>query len=109
MTGTTHSASHELTKPSAAATSSTALPDRKALLAAQTASPVNTSSSVTGAFMMASQVRCTCMREKPEYIASNDALVMMLEHTVPAARKAMYDVPKTSGSMRPSPYPKPSM
>ena len=39
--------------------------------------------------MIASQVFCTCMREKPEYMASNEALIMVLEQTVPAARKAM--------------------
>ena len=27
------------------------------------------------------------MRENPEYIASNEALIMVLEHTMPAARK----------------------
>ena len=59
--------------------------------------------AVTGAFMIASQVRCTCMREKLEYIASNDALIIVLEHTVPAARNAMYGMPPTSGSIAPSP------
>ncbi len=39
--------------------------------------------------MIASQVRCTCMREKAEYIASKVALFMVLEHTTPAARNAM--------------------
>jgi hypothetical protein len=29
------------------------------------------------------------MREKAEYIASKVALFMVLEHTIPAARKAM--------------------
>jgi hypothetical protein len=29
------------------------------------------------------------MREKPEYIASNEALIMVLEHTMPVARNAM--------------------
>ncbi|MNC84973.1 hypothetical protein D3C83_05430 [compost metagenome] len=59
------------------------------MLAAHNASPSTTSSSVTGAFMIASQVFCTCMREKPEYMASKDALIMVLEHTMPVARKAM--------------------
>jgi hypothetical protein len=43
------------------------------------------------------------MREKLEYIDSKDALIIVLEHTVPAARKATYDVPPTSGSIAPSP------
>src|ERR1041384_4576308 len=103
MTGSVQSASQEPVKPSAVATISTATPDNMLLLAAHTASPMTTSSSITGAFMIASQVFCTCMRENPEYIASNDALIMVLEHTVPAAMKAMYDVPKMSGSIRPSP------
>ena len=49
------------------------------------------------------------MREKLEYIDSNDALIIVLEHTVPAARKAMYGIPTTLGSIVPSPYPRPSM
>ena len=40
--------------------------------AAQIHSANTTSSSETGALMMASQVRCTCMRENAEYIASKD-------------------------------------
>ena len=42
------------------------MPESVALAAAQSSSPAITSSSVTGAFMIASQVRCTCMREKAE-------------------------------------------
>jgi hypothetical protein len=38
--------------------------------AAQTHSANTTSSSDSGALMIASQVRCMCMREKAEYIAS---------------------------------------
>ncbi len=79
------------------------MPERKLLLAAHTASPSSTSSSVSGACMIASQVFCTCMRENPEYIASNEALIMVLEHTMPAARKAMYGMPPTAGSMEPRP------
>ncbi len=45
---------------------------------AQVSSPSITSSSVIGAFMIASQVRCTCMREKPEYSTSNVAAFMVL-------------------------------
>ena len=89
MTGSAHSASHDWARPSAVATTSTAIPDNRLLLAAHTASPMSTSSSVTGAFMIASHVRCTCMRENPEYIASNEALIIVLEHTIPAARNAM--------------------
>ncbi len=66
-----------------------AVPDSVALAAAHSSSPAITSSSVTGAFMIASQVRCTCMREKAEYSASNEAAFMVEAHTVPAARKAM--------------------
>src|SRR5258705_3142041 len=91
--GNPHSASADLVKPSAVATSSTALPAMKLLLAAHTSSATSTSSSVTGALMIASHVFCTCMRENPEYIASNDAAIIVLEHTVPAARHAMYEVP----------------
>ena len=58
------------------------------VLATAQASTVDPSSSVTGALSMASHVFCTCMREKPEYIASKDAVFIVLEHTVPAARKA---------------------
>src|SRR3977135_1760084 len=89
-TGSTQSASADATRPSAVATISTAVPDKKALLAAHTASPTpTTSSSITGALSIASQVCCTCIREKLEYIDSNEALIIVLEQTVPAARKAM--------------------
>ena len=103
ITGTTHNASGDWTRPSAVATTSTALPAITLFVAAQIVSAMTMSSSVTGAFRIASHVFCTCMRENPEYIASNDALIIVLEQTVPAARNAIYDVPKTSGSMRPSP------
>src|SRR3970040_2426572 len=88
-TGKTHNASGDCARPRAAATTSTAVPESTLLLAAQTASPMTTSSSVTGALMIASHVFWTCIREKPEYIASNDALIMVLEHTMPEARKAI--------------------
>ncbi len=66
-----------------------ATPDSTALLAAHSTSPSTTSPSVSGACMMASQVRCTCMREKAEYIDSKLADIITLEAVVPAARKAM--------------------
>src|SRR5262249_28292837 len=103
MIGSVHKASHDAVRPSAVATISTAIPDSMLFMAAHTASPTSTSSSVTGAFMMASHVFWTCILEKPEYMASNDALIMMLEQTVPPARKAIYDMPTMLGSMRPRP------
>ena len=74
-----------------------------ALLAAQTISPATMSSSVSGALMIASQVFCTCMREKPEYIDSNDAVNMVAVHSWPAAKNAMYVMPSTDGSSAPRP------
>src|SRR3954454_18257322 len=56
---------------------------------------------------MASQVFWPCMREKPENIDSNEAVNMVAEHSVPAAKKAIYDIPATDGSSAPSPYPSP--
>ena len=79
------------------------------MLADHTHSPSSTSSSVSGALRMASQVFCMCMRENAEYMDSNEALIIVLEQITPAARKAMYDMPPTSWSMRPSPYPRPNM
>src|SRR6185503_10638930 len=76
-------------RPSAHATMRMARPDRNALLVAHSSSASATSSRVIGAFMIASQVRCTCMREKPEYIASKVALFMVEKHTVPAAMNTM--------------------
>ena len=66
ITGIAHNASGEAMKPSAAITTRIAAPESVALAAAQSSSPASTSSRVTGAFMIASQVRCTCMREKAE-------------------------------------------
>ena len=57
--------------------------------AAHSISANTTSSSRTGAFMMPSQVRCTCMREKAEYSASNDAAFIALEQIEPLARNRM--------------------
>ncbi len=84
----THSDSGELDSPSAQMTASIARPDSTLFEAAQTSSASTTSSRSTGAFMMAFQVCCTCMRENAEYMASNDAVFIVLEQTMPAARKA---------------------
>ena len=46
-------------------------------------------SRLTGAFMMPSQVFCTCMREKAEYSASNDAAFIALMQIEPLARNRM--------------------
>ena len=43
------------------------------------------------------------MREKPENIDSKDAVNMVAEHSVPAAKNAMYDMPSTEGNSAPSP------
>lgn len=85
-----------------------AMPDSTALLAAQSISPSTTSPSVSGACMMASHVRCTCMRENAEYIDSKLADIITLDAVVPAARKAIYDTPCTSPTSRPSPRPSPN-
>ncbi len=76
-------------RPSSHTTARIATPESTLLEAAQASSASTTSSRSTGAFMMASQVRCTCMREKAEYMDSNVALFIVLEHTTPAARNAM--------------------
>ena len=55
-----------------------AAPERKLLLAAHAHSAMTTSSSVSGALSMASQLRCTCMRENAEYSDSKVALFMVL-------------------------------
>jgi hypothetical protein len=57
---------HDCARPSAVATSSTATPERKLFEAAHTHSAKTTSSRLTGALRMPSQVRCTCIRAKPE-------------------------------------------
>ena len=48
-----------------------------------------TSSSESGALMMPSQVRCTCMRENAEYIASKLAVNIALWQTMPVPMNAM--------------------
>ncbi len=57
--------------------------------AAQIHSANRTSSSDSGALMIASQVRWTCMRENAEYMPSNDAVNMALWQTIPVPMKAM--------------------
>src|SRR3990172_7463639 len=85
ITASAHNDSQDVDSPSPHTTSRMARPERKLLLAAQTSSAVTMSSSVIGAAMIASQVFCTCMREKPEYSASNVALFAVEKHSVPAA------------------------
>src|SRR6266566_4162583 len=69
----------------------------------------STSSSDSGALMIASHVRCMCMRENAEYIASNDAVNIALWHTMPVPINAMYFMPPISGMKLPMPYPSASM
>ena len=59
--------------------------------------------------MIASQVRCTCIREKAEYIASKLDVNIALWHTIPVPRKAMYFMPPTSGTNAPIPKPSATM
>ena len=56
---------------------------------AHSISASTTSSRPTGAFMMPSQVFCTCMREKAEYSASNEAAFIALMQIEPLARNRM--------------------
>ena len=74
---------------SASITSKITLMVNSDLKAAQSISAISTSSSCIGAFMMPSQVRCTCMREKAEYSASKDAAFMALMQIEPLARNKM--------------------
>src|SRR6266511_4090299 len=62
----THRDRTEPDRPSSHTTARIATPESTLLEAAQASSASTTSSRSTGAFMMASQVRCTCMREKAE-------------------------------------------
>ncbi|KAF1071389.1 MAG: hypothetical protein GAK39_01331 [Variovorax sp.] len=59
------------------------------LNAAHSISASTMSSSPTGAFMIPSQVFCTCMREKAEYSASNEAAFIALMQIEPLARNRM--------------------
>src|SRR5687768_4841027 len=56
---------------------------------AHSISASTTSSRLTGAFMMPSQVFCTCMREKAEYSASKEAAFIALMQMEPLARNRM--------------------
>ena len=67
VTGNTHRVTGECHRPRSQDTSRIAVPDRKLLDAAHTASASTMSSSATGAFMMDSQVRCVCMRENADH------------------------------------------
>src|SRR5690242_16383006 len=101
--GITHNAIGECTKPSKVITIRIAVPDIVALLAAHSHSPATTSSSDSGAYINASQVFCTCMREKAEYSDSKVAAFMVEAHSVPAERNAIYGKPFTVGNMLPRP------
>ena len=76
--GMIHSVRGECDSPSAKIISRMAKPDRKLLLAAHMASASSTSSRLSGVFMIASQVFCTCMRENAEYSASKVAVFIVL-------------------------------
>jgi hypothetical protein len=72
--------------------------------------PANiTSSSAIGALMIASQVRCTCIRENAEYMPSKLDVNIALWHTMPVPMNATYDMPSTSPIIDPIPYPSASM
>ena len=53
--------------------------------------------------MIASHVRCMCIRENAEYIASKLDVNIALWHTIPVPMKAMYFIPPTSGTNAPMP------
>ena len=53
------------------------MPESRLLVVAQANSPSNTSSNVSGVFIIASQVFCTCIREKLEYNTSKVALFIV--------------------------------
>jgi len=99
----TQIASQECPNPSSITTASIAITEITLLVAAQIHSASMTSSSDSGALMIASHVRCTCMREKAEYIASNDEVNIALWQTMPVPMKAMYFIPPTSGTKLPMP------
>ncbi len=101
--GSTQSANHECPKPSAMMTSRIASTEITLFEAHQIHSASMTSSSDTGALMIASHVRCTCMRENAEYIASNADVNIALWQTMPVPMNAMYFMPPTSGMNAPIP------
>ena len=77
-------------------TSRIAVVDITAFDAAHIHSANTTSSSESGALMIASQVRCMCIRENAEYIASKLDVNIALWQTMPVPMKAMYVMPPTS-------------
>ncbi len=86
--GRIQSASHVWPNPSATITRRIAVVDISALVAHQAHSASTTSSSAIGALMMPSHVRCTCMRENAEYIASKLAVNIALWQTMPVPMNA---------------------
>jgi hypothetical protein len=88
-TGQATSSFGEWLMPSASITPRMAVTVNSALKAAHSISASTTSSSRTGAFMMPSQVFCTCMREKAEYSASKLAAFIALMQMLPLARNRM--------------------
>ena len=76
--GSTQIACQEWPNPSSMMTIRIASTDMTDFDAAHIHSANTTSSSESGALMIASQVRWTCIREKAEYIASNDAVNIAL-------------------------------
>ena len=75
--------------PRPSITNRSAVTVNSALKPAHSISASTTLSRLTGAFMMPSQVFCTCMREKAEYSASNDAAFIALMQIEPLARNRM--------------------
>ena len=75
--------------PRASITPKMAVTVNSALKAAHSISASTTSSRLMGAFMMPSQVFCTCMRENAEYSASKLAAFIALMQIEPLARNRM--------------------
>ncbi|MCY1240352.1 hypothetical protein D9M72_531950 [compost metagenome] len=75
--------------------------------AAHSISASTMSSSPTGAFMIPSQVFCTCIRENAEYSASKLAAFIALMQIDPLARNRMYGtcVPSTVTCPTKAPIP----
>ena len=88
-TGIASNSFGEWLMPRASITPMMASTENSALKAAHNISPSTTSSRPTGAFMMPSQVFCTCMRENAEYSASKLAAFMALMQMLPLARNRM--------------------
>src|SRR5215471_4807728 len=101
--GMIHTAYQEWPKPRPRMTARIAIVDITAFDAAQTHSANTTSSSEIGALMIASHVRCTCIRENAEYMASKLDVNIALWQTMPVPMKTMYFIPPTSGMNEPMP------